>query len=149
MLKMSDKRETTTGGQPGAGLLPQLKAEVEQKGFLSRETLEGVAGQVGLSLNSVYGVASFYAYLPVSVVGRNVIKVCNCLPSEMKQASGVVEGIRREIGIGPGQTTHDGKFTLEMVGCIGACDQAPAMLINDKLYGNLTAEGIAGILKSY
>jgi len=71
-----------------------------------------------------------------------VIKVCNCLPCEMKQASAVVDGIKREIGIGPGQTTADGKFTLEIVGCIGACDQAPAMLINDKLYGNLTADGI-------
>jgi len=146
---MSDEKKTTPGSGSGAGLLPKLKSEVEQKGYLSRETLAGVAGQADLPLNSVYGVASFYTYLPVSVVGKNVIKVCNCLPCEMKQASAVVEGIRREIGIGPGQTTTDGKFTLELVGCIGACDQAPAMLINDKLYGNLTAEGIAGILKSY
>jgi len=146
---MSDEKKTTPGSESGAGLLPKLKSEVEQKGYLSRETMAGVAGQVDLPLNSVYGVASFYAYLPVDVVGKNVIKVCNCLPCEMKQASAVVDGIRREIGIGPGQTTPDGKFTLEMVGCIGACDQAPAMLINDTLYGNLTAEGIAGILKSY
>lgn len=146
---MSDKKETNAGSGTGAGLLPQLKTEVERNGYLSRDTLEGIAGQAGLPLNSVYGVASFYAYLPVSKVGRNVIKVCNCLPCEMKQSSEVLEGIRREIGIGPGQTTTDGKFTLELVGCIGACDQAPAMLINDKLYGNLTAEGIAGILKSY
>ena len=146
---MSDEKITTPGSGSGAGLLPKLKSEVEQKGYFSRETLAGVAGQVDLPLNSVYGVASFYTYLPVSVVGKNVIKVCNCLPCEMKQASAVVEGIRREIGIGPGQTTTDGKFTLELVGCIGACDMAPAMLINDKLYGNLTAEGIAGILKSY
>ncbi|MFA5398890.1 MAG: NAD(P)H-dependent oxidoreductase subunit E [Dehalococcoidia bacterium] len=146
---MSDKKDTTAGGQSGAGLLPGLKAEVEQKNYLSKETLEGIAGQTGLPLNYVYGVASFYAFLPVTRVGRNVIKVCNCLPCEMKQASALVEGIRQEIGIGPGQTTPDGKFTLEMVGCIGACDQAPAMLINDKLYGNLTSEGIAGILKSY
>ena len=146
---MSDEKKTTPGSGSGAGLLPKLKSEVEQKGYLSRETMAGVAGRVDLPLNSVYGVASFYTYLPVSVVGKNVIKVCNCLPCEMKQASAVVEGIRREIGIGPGQTTTDGKFTLELVGCIGACDMAPAMLINDKLYGNLTAEGIAGILKSY
>jgi NADH:ubiquinone oxidoreductase subunit E len=146
---MSDKKQATPGDGSGAGLLPKLKSEIEQKDYLSRETLAGVAGQAGLPLNSVYAVASFYTYLPVSPVGKNVIKVCNCLPCEMKQASGVAEGIRREIGIGPGQTTPDGKFTLEMVSCIGACDQAPAMMINDKLYGNLTAEGLAGILKSY
>jgi NADH:ubiquinone oxidoreductase subunit E len=67
----------------------------------------------------------------------------------MKDVPAVVEGISREIAIGPGQTTPDGKFTLELVSCIGACDQAPAMMINDKLYGDLTAEKIAGILKSY
>lgn len=145
---MSDQKKTTPGSESGAGLLPKLKSEVEQRDYLSRETMSGVAGRVDLPLNLVYGVASFYTYLPVAPVGKNVIKVCNCLPCEMKQASRLVEGIRREIGIGPGQTTPDGKFTLEMVGCIGACDQAPAMLINDKLYGNLTAEGIACILKS-
>jgi NADH:ubiquinone oxidoreductase subunit E len=146
---MSDKKKTTTGGESGAGLLPGLKSEVEQKNYLSRETMAAVAGQAGIPLNSVYGVASFYAYLPVSPVGKNVIKVCNCLPCEMKDVPAVVDGIRREIAIGPGQTTPDGKFTLELVSCIGACDQAPAMMINDKLYGDLTAEKIAGILKSY
>jgi len=146
---MSDKKKTTAGGESGAGLLSKLKSEVERKNYLSRETMAGVAGQSDLPLNSVYGVASFYAYLPVFPVGKNVIKVCNCLPCEMKDVPAVVEGISREIGIGPGQTTPDGKFTLELVSCIGACDQAPAMMINDKLYGDLTAEKIAGILKSY
>ena len=146
---MSDKKKTTAGGESGAGLLSKLKSEVERKDYLSRETMAGVAGQSDLPLNSVYGVASFYAYLPVFPVGKNVIKVCNCLPCEMKDVPAVVEGISREIGIGPGQTTPDEKFTLELVSCIGACDQAPAMMINDKLYGDLTAEKIAGILKSY
>jgi NADH:ubiquinone oxidoreductase subunit E len=145
---MSDKKEATAGGQPGAGLLPRLKEEVEQKAYLSREALQAIAGQTGLPLNSVYGVASFYSYLPVSAVGKNVIKVCGCLPCDLKDANGVIGSIKKELGIEPGQTTPDGKFTLEIVGCIGACDQAPAMLINDTLYGNLTTESIAGILKS-
>jgi len=146
---MSDKKKTTAGGGHGAEMLPELKSEVAHKSYLSRDTMAAVAGQAGLPLNSVYGVASFYMYLPVSPVGRNVIRVCNCLPCEMKDCTAVVEGIRREIAIGPGQTTPDGKFTLELVSCIGACDQAPAMMINDKLYGDLTADKIAGILKSY
>ena len=146
---MSEKKKTTSGAESAAGLLPELKSEVGRKGYLSRESMIGVAGQAGLPLNSVYGVASFYANLPVSPVGKNVIRVCNCLPCEMKDVPAVIDGIRREIAIGPGQTTPDGKFTLELVSCIGACDQAPAMLINDKLYGDLTAEKIAGILKSY
>jgi len=146
---MSDKNKTTAGGGPGAEILPELKKDVAHKGYLSKETMAAVAGQAGIPLNSVYGVASFYSYLPVSPVGSNVIRVCNCLPCEMKDGTVVVEGIRREIAIGPGQTTPDGKFTLELVSCIGACDQAPAMMINDRLYGDLTADKIAGILKSY
>jgi len=149
MLKMSDKKEASAGGRPGAGLLPGLKEQVEQKAYLSRETMQAVADQAGLPLNSVYGVASFYAYLPVAAVGKNIIRVCGCLPCDLKDAQGVIGSIRKELGIEPGQTTPDGKFTLEIVGCIGACDQAPAMLINDKLYGSLTADSIAGILKSY
>ncbi|MFA5079677.1 MAG: NAD(P)H-dependent oxidoreductase subunit E [Dehalococcoidia bacterium] len=145
---MSDKKEAVAGGQPGAGLLPRLKEEVSQKTYLSRETLQSIAGQTGLPLNSVYGVASFYAYLPVAAAGKNIIRVCGCLPCDLKDAQGVIGRIKKELGIEPGQTTPDGKFTLEVVGCIGACDQAPAMLINDTLYGNLTAESIAGILKS-
>ncbi|MFA5079012.1 MAG: NAD(P)H-dependent oxidoreductase subunit E [Dehalococcoidia bacterium] len=132
-----------------AELLPALKQELGKNGSLSRAVLASLADKTGIPLNEIYGVATFYAYLPVAAVGKNIIRVCGCLPCDLKDANGVIGSIKKELGIGPGQTTSDGKFTLELVGCIGACDQAPAMLINDKLYGNLTAESIAGILKSY
>ncbi|MFA5398819.1 MAG: NAD(P)H-dependent oxidoreductase subunit E [Dehalococcoidia bacterium] len=131
-----------------AELLPVLKQELAKNDNLSQAVMTTVAEKTGLPLNEIYGVATFYAYLPVAAAGRNIIRVCGCLPCDMKDAQGVLGSIKKELGIGPGQTTPDGKFTLEVVGCIGACDQAPAMLINDKLYGNLTSEGIAGILKS-
>jgi NADH-quinone oxidoreductase E subunit len=130
-------------------LLPCLKSEQERKGYIDRQSMAVVAGQVDVPLNEAYSVATFYAFLPVAPVGRHVIRICHCLPCELKDGQAIIEGIEKKLGIAPGQVTADGKFSFELVSCIGACDQAPAMLINDKLYGNLTPESVAGILASY
>jgi NADH:ubiquinone oxidoreductase subunit E len=130
-------------------LLPALKAGQAQKGYLARQVMDDIAGQMKLPLNEVYGVASFYAFLPVAPAGKYIIRVCRCLPCDLKDGQAIVKSLQQQLGIAPGQVTPDGKFSFELVSCIGACDQAPAMLINDKLYGNLKAEGIAEILKSY
>jgi len=130
-------------------LLPALKQEFGKNGSLSKTVLTSLADKTRLPLSEVYGVATFYAYLPVETAGRNIIRVCGCLPCDLKDAQGVIGSIKKELGIGPGQTTADAKFSLDQAGCIGACDQAPAMMINDRLYGNLTPARIAEILKSY
>ena len=132
-----------------AQLLPALKAGQEQNGHLSKQVMAGVAGRMGLPLNEVYGVATFYAFLPVAPAGKYIIRVCRCLPCDLKDGQAIVNSLKQHLGIAPGQVTPDGKFSFELVSCIGACDQAPAMLINDKLYGNLKPQGIAEILKSY
>jgi NADH:ubiquinone oxidoreductase subunit E len=132
-----------------AGLLPALKDAVRKDGSLNSESMSGLAGQWRLPLNEVFGVATFYAFLPLSPAGKNIIRVCRCLPCHLKDAQAVIGSISKELGIAPGETSRDGKFSFELVSCIGACDQAPAMMVNDKLYGNLTPVGIAEILKSY
>jgi NADH:ubiquinone oxidoreductase subunit E len=136
-------------GNDRAGLLPALKDTVSKSGSLDREAMSGLADQCRLPLNEVFGVATFYTFLPVSPAGKNIIRVCRCLPCHLKDAQAVIGSIQNELGIVPGETTRDGKFSFELVSCIGACDQAPAMMINDKLYGNLTPPGIAEILKSF
>ena len=141
-------KETQTGGGRSQ-LLPALKAEQGKNGHLSQQVMTGVAGRMGLPLNEVFGVATFYAFLPVSPTGKNIIRVCRCLPCHLKDAQAVIGSIEKELGIVPGETSRDGKFSFELVGCIGACNEAPAMMINDKLYGNLTPARIAEILKSY
>lgn len=130
-------------------LLPLLKQELSKNGFLSREVMSGVAERTGLPLNEVYGVSTFYSYLPVSKTAKNVIRICKCLPCELRGAQAIIDRIQEELEIEPGGVTVDGKFSFELVNCIGACDQAPAMMINDQLYGNLTPDRIAEILKSY
>jgi len=78
-----------------------------------------------------------------------VIRICKSVPCCMKDAEMLIEWIGKELGVGPGETTPDGRFTLTLTNCIGACDQAPAMLIDDEVYGPLSPERIAEVLKSF
>ena len=130
-------------------LLEMLVAAQRELGFLSEEAMSAAARTLNLPLSEVYGVATFYAFISVKPRGRNVIRVCKSLPCYMKNGRRIAESVEREIGIRPGASTGDGRFSFELTNCIGACDQAPAMLVNDDLYGSLTPKKISGILKSY
>ena len=130
-------------------LLALLKAEQDRAGYVSRQAMAGIALNTGTTLSEVFGVASFYSFLYTRPKGRNVIRVCKSVPCYLKDAPMIIATVQETLGISPGQSTPDGRFAFELVHCIGACDQAPAMLINDTLYANLTPERIAGILTSY
>ena len=143
------KRVRPRNGMEKAGLLPGLKRRAGSGGHLSREALAGAAADADLSLGTVFGIATFYSHLPMEPKGRNVIRICRCVPCDMKDAQGIVANIRKALGISPGETTPDGRFSVELVNCIGACDRAPAMLINDDLHGDLTPSRVSEILKSY
>lgn len=132
-----------------AGLLGRLKERQRQEGFLSAEFLKDTAAELGLGLGEVYGVATFYAFLFLEPQGRHLIRVCKSVSCDLSESDQVVEAIGKALGIGPGQTTADGRFSLVRVNCIGACDQAPAMLVDDDLHGGLTPEKISEILRSY
>jgi NADH:ubiquinone oxidoreductase subunit E len=141
--------ETNPAKKARAGLLPRLKEAAGRNTYLSKTVMTEIAGQEGLPLNEVFAVSSFYAFLPVKPAGKNIIRVCEALPCDLKEASEVLGYVQEWLGIHPGETTADGKFSLEVAGCIGACDEAPAMMINDQLYGRLTKDTIAAILKTY
>ncbi len=130
-------------------LLVLLEEAQSKSGYLSREFLVQIANLLGISLSEVYGVASFYSFLSTKPQGRNVIRICKSLPCYLKNYQLIVESVAREIGIRPGETTPDGRFFFCLTNCIGACDKAPAMLINYDVHGNLTPGKIAEILKAY
>lgn len=132
-----------------AELLSLLKKAVSESGYLTREVLTEIALAAGVTLSEAYSVATFYSFLPVRPVGCNIIRICQCLPCELNDGRLIIERIQGQLGIRPGETTQDGKFSFELVSCIGACAQAPAMMINDRLYGNLTPAAVADILSSY
>jgi len=130
-------------------LLVLLEREQSRSGYLSRDFIARMAQSFGLSIGEVYGVASFYSFLSMKPQGRNVIRVCKSLPCYLKNSRLIIESVQKELGIGPGQTTPDGRFSFELTNCIGACDKAPAMMINNDIHGNLTPGKIARILKRY
>jgi len=130
-------------------VLVRLKQAQKQDGYVTEKAIAEIAESTGISLGDVYGIATFYTFLSVKPIGRNVIRICKSLPCHLKEVESVIETLTRILGVGPGETTPDGRFTLELTNCIGACDQAPAMLVNSELHGNLSPERIPGILESY
>ena len=129
-------------------LLALLRDEQEKARHIDEQFIEQTAQSMGLSIGEVYGVATFYHFLSTRPLGRYVIRVCKSIPCYLKSSQLVVETVQAELGIAPGETTPDGRFSLLLTNCIGACDQAPAMLLNHDLHGNLTPDKIAQILEA-
>jgi len=115
--------------------------------YLSNEALAGVASYLNLPLSEVKGVASFYSMFSFTPRGRHVIRVCESPPCQLCGATTVLEELKRVLGVGLGETTKDNQFTLETTSCLGACGVAPAMMIDDEVYGNLTPERIRAIIE--
>ena len=130
-------------------LLGLLEVRQRESGYISEEAISEFAEALGLSVSEVYGVATFYAFLSTKPQGRHVIRICKSLPCYIKNAPMIIESVQKAIGIKPGEVTPDGRFSFELTNCIGACDQAPAILINDEVYGNLTLRKISEILESH
>jgi len=130
-------------------LLILLEEAQNKSGYLSPELLTELAKTLGLPISDVYGVATFYSFLSTKPLGRNVIRVCKSLPCYLKNSQPIINCVQQEIGIRPGETTCDGRFSFQLTNCIGACDKAPAMMINHDVYGDLTPAKISQILAGY
>jgi NADH-quinone oxidoreductase subunit E len=141
--------ETTAPDRPPENLLIALKKAQAGQGYLPGKTIGKLADSFGLPVSYVYGVASFYSFLAVRPSGKNVVRVCKSLPCHFKGGRDIVKAIAGEIGAGPGQTSPDGRFSFEMTSCVGLCDSAPAMLVNDTPYFGLTPEKAVRVLREY
>lgn len=130
-------------------LLSMIKGEQEASGFVSDAAISGMAESLSLPVSDVYGVATFYSFVSTSALGRHVIRICKSVPCHLQDAEMIIKAIEETLSISPGETTNDGRFSFELTNCIGACDQAPAMLVDDEVHGHLTPEKISEILRSY
>ena len=130
-------------------LLNRIKDEQEKSGYISEGAMVTMAESMGVSVGEVYGVTTFYSFLSTKPLGRHVIRICKSVPCFFQNGGMLSASIEKELGIGPGQTTTDGRFTFELTNCIGACDQAPAMLVDETVYGDLTPLKIKEILKTF
>lgn len=129
-----------------SALVPALHLAQREIGYLSPEAMREVAALVGVPPVEAASVASFYTMLQRKPVGRHVIQVCTNLSCSLLGAEHLVEVLRRRLGIDVGQTTPDGRFTLETVECLGSCGTAPVMQIDDDYYENVTEESLDRIL---
>ncbi|TGK06349.1 NADH-quinone oxidoreductase subunit NuoE [Leptospira fletcheri] len=131
-------------------ILPGLYLLQKEKGYVDREGMAYLAEKIGppISLAQVYGVATFYTLYNKKPVGKYHIQICGTSSCYMRGSDKIEEHICSELGIKTGQTTKDGKFTVEEVECLGACGYAPMVQINDAYYENLTNEKVDELLRS-
>ena len=145
----TDTRTTALAADPlRSRLLAVLNEEQARSGQVSKEFIERTAAVFDLTIGDVYGVATFYHMLSTKPLGRHVIRVCKSLPCHLKNSAEVIDAVQAELGIQPGETTADGRFSLVLTNCIGACDHAPAMLLDQEIIGDLTPEKIKRVLQS-
>lgn len=136
-------------GKKRESLMPILQDVVDSFYYLNEERMVAIAKALDISTADVYGTASFYSFLNTTERGKYAIRVCQTIICDMKRKEDIIDAITELIGIKPGQTSHDGKFTLEYTNCLGWCHKGPAMLINDEVYTELTPENVKDILLSY
>lgn len=115
-----------------SAVMAALTIAQDEKGWLSTETLDFVAQYLGMPPIAVYEVASFYTMYDLKPVGRHKLTICTNLPCALQGASAAAAHLRRRLGIGFGETTADGRFTLKEGECMGACGDAPVVLHNNK-----------------
>jgi NADH-quinone oxidoreductase E subunit len=128
-------------------LLSALYLAQEQYGWLSPEAIQRVADRLDLTPGQVFSTASFYTMFKLAPQGRYAVQVCEGLSCYLVGgAEPVIEQVKQRLNIEPGETTPDGKFSLEVVQCLAACDLAPAIKVNDELYGDLTVEKLEALL---
>ncbi len=130
-------------------VLPSLYAAEEVYGWLSDEAMREVSTHTAVPAAEIKGVATFYAMYKTRPMGRHVIQLCTNISCMIARSDELVEALRQEYALEPGGTTEDGRFSLVIMECIGACGTAPAMLVDSTPYDSLTREKMLAILQEY
>jgi NADH-quinone oxidoreductase subunit E len=125
-------------GKKRENLLPVLQAVVREEKYLTEQAMIEIARALDISSAEVYGTASFYTFLDLKPRGKNVIRVCKNITCYMKGKDDIIKAIEDRLKLKIGETTSDGKFSFLTTNCMGWCHKGPAMLINDKVYTELT-----------
>ncbi len=135
-------------GQAGS-MIPVLQKAQEIYGYLPIEVQKIVADGLGVSIEKVYEVVSFYAQFTINPKGKHNVSVCLGTACYVKGSGEIFEKLKEVLKIDEGGCTPDGKFSLESCRCVGACGLAPVMLVGDDVYGRLTAKEVPDIIKKY
>jgi NADH:ubiquinone oxidoreductase subunit E len=136
-------------GRYRESLLPILQDLVIHKRFLSKQDMVDVARELDISAADVFGTATFYSFLDTEPRGKYIIRICKTISCSMKGKNDILSTIEEILKVNLGETTPDRKFSLLETNCIGWCHKAPAMLINDKPFTELTPSKVTEILREY
>jgi NADH:ubiquinone oxidoreductase subunit E len=142
--ELSDKH-----GHARESLMPILQGIVQKHNYLTDEAMVEVARELDISAAEVYGTASFYTFLDTQVKGKYVIRICKTITCSMKGKNDIIHTLEEILKIKVGETTTDKQFSLIETNCIGWCHKAPAILINELPYTELTPEKVSEIIKDY
>ena len=118
--------------QKQSAVMAALIIAQDEKGWLATETMDAVAGYLGMAPVAVYEVASFYGMYNLKPTGKHKLTICTCLPCGLQGALAAADHLKAKLGIDFGETTADGRFTLKEGECMGACAMAPVLLVNNK-----------------
>jgi NADP-reducing hydrogenase subunit HndA len=130
-------------------MMPVLQQAQEIYGYLPYQVQKIISDETGIPIEKIYGVATFYAQFSMSPNGKYVVSMCLGTACYVKGAGAILEEIEKVLKIEDGGCTPDGKFSLEVCRCVGACGLAPVMIVGGDVYGKMTPDRVAGILAKY
>ena len=132
-----------------SNLIPILQDVQEHLGYISQDSVKKISEYMDLPTSKIYGVITFYNQFRLTPPGRHLIQICRGTACHVKGSAALLEALQTELTIKVGQTTRDGRFTLETVACIGACSIAPVICIDGNFHGKVSESNLPGILEQY
>jgi len=140
------------GHYPGSKreyLIPILQEVQERLGYLSRESMVDIGRHLDLPVSKVYGVATFYNQFRFEPQGKVHCQVCRGTACHVKGSAKVLEALTKSLKVEPGHTTRDGKFSVEVVACMGACGLAPVLTVNGEVYARVNPDSTRKIIREH
>lgn len=131
------------------GLLPIMQNAQEIMGCVDEEIQHYISAATGIPVSTIYGVATFYSQFTLAPRGKYTMGICLGTACYVRGSQQVLDELEKQLGIAVNETTKDGMFTLNATRCIGCCGLAPAMMVNDEVYGRLVPADVAGIIEKY
>jgi NADH:ubiquinone oxidoreductase subunit E len=146
--ELSEKVDELIGeiGRTPEKAIPLLQAVQAAFRYIPVEAIEQIAANTEMTETGLYGVATFYSQFRLEPVGENIIKVCHGTACHVAGAKGITEALEARLGIKNGETTGDGKYTLESVACLGCCSLAPVVSVNGDIHGGLDRKAAAKLI---
>jgi NADH-quinone oxidoreductase E subunit len=117
--------------------------------YVPKDAIEAVSNYLKITTSHIYGVLTFYTMFSTTPRGKNVIRLCESPPCFLKGSETILKALRNILGVKLGETTKDGFFTLELCACLGVCGNAPVMMINDEVFGDLSEERVHSIIADF